>query len=149
MLEHDDDEDDNDGIWDLDEEEKLKNESVSSDSEMNIDVIIQEVLKSSFCNAARLPDGMKMLVSDLVAKEETDIDRETVAKRVCKRLESWKDVKSNTIDMMVEQDFRRSEPDGWKGNQEQIKETASQLEYAILGLLMEELSEELVCLTGI
>ncbi|KAE8690549.1 hypothetical protein F3Y22_tig00110895pilonHSYRG00797 [Hibiscus syriacus] len=140
MLEHDDD-DANDGIWDLDEEDELENESVPSDSEMNIDVIIQEVLKSSFCNAVRLPDGIKRLVSDLVAEEETDTDRETVAKRVCKRLESWKYVKVNTIDMMVEQDFRRSEPDGWKGNQEQIKETASQLEYAIFGLLMEELSE--------
>ncbi|KAK8540117.1 hypothetical protein V6N13_048795 [Hibiscus sabdariffa] len=149
MLEHGDDDDANNRMCDMDEEDELENGSFSLESEINVDVIIQKVLKSSFCNAVCLPDGMKRLVSDLIGEEETDIDRETVAKRVCKRLESWKDVESNTIDMMVEQDFRRSEADGWIGNQEQIKETASQLEYAIFGLLLEELSEEIVSLTGI
>ncbi|KAK8663049.1 hypothetical protein V6N13_024930 [Hibiscus sabdariffa] len=150
MLEHDDDDDDDYGICDLDKEDELENELVSSDSEMNIDVIIQEVLKSSFGNGARLPDSMKRLLCDLVSEEETDMGRETVAQRVCKRLEAWKHVESSTIDMMVGQDFRRSQIDGWKGDQEQTKETAaSELEYAIFGLLMEELSEELVCLPGI
>ncbi|KAK8649422.1 hypothetical protein V6N13_130151 [Hibiscus sabdariffa] len=142
MLEHDDDDD---GICDLGEEDEHENESFSLESEINVDVIIQEVLKSSFCNAVCLPDDMKRLVWDLIGEEESDIiDRETVAKRVCKRLESWNDVESNTIDMMVEQDFRRSEGDGWIGNQEENKETASQLEYAIFGMLMEELAEEIV-----
>ncbi|PPR85075.1 hypothetical protein GOBAR_AA35613 [Gossypium barbadense] len=122
-------------------------------SEINIDVIIQQVLKSSFQNPKRVPDCMKRLVSDLITEEEAeakaDSDLETVAKRVCKRIESWKDVESNTIDMMVDQDFKRLEVDGWKRNEEQIKEIGSQLEYAIFGLLMEELSEELVSLNGI
>ncbi|XWS59527.1 hypothetical protein CRYUN_Cryun08bG0129600 [Craigia yunnanensis] len=152
MLEQepDDDNDDN-GICDLEEEEEFEHESASSDSEMNVDGFLQEVLKSSFHNLRHIPEGMR-LVSDLIAEEETEqncyIDREVVAKRVCKRLESWKEVESNTIDMMVEQDFRR-ELDGWKRNQEQIRETALEVEYAIFGSLMEELSEELVCLTGL
>ncbi|GLT31575.1 hypothetical protein SLA2020_063040 [Shorea laevis] len=70
----------------------------------------------------------------------------TVVKRVRKRLESWKEVESNTIDMMVEQDFRR-EVDGWKRNQEQVSEMALEVEYAIFGLLVEEFSGELVSLT--
>ncbi|KAA3465049.1 zinc-regulated protein 8-like [Gossypium australe] len=140
-------EDDDDG----NEEEEVENESVYSDGEIKIDVIIQQVLKSSFQNPECVPDCMKRLVSDLITEEEAeaDSDLETVAKRVCKRIISWKDVESNTIDMMVDQDFKRLEVDGWKRNEEQIKEIGSQLEYAIFGLLMEELSEELVCLNGI
>ena len=153
MLEQEqDDDNDKNGICDLVEEEEFQHKSASLDSEMNVHGFLQEVLKSSFHNLRHIPEGMKRLVSDLIAEEETEqncyIDREVVAKRVCKRLESWKEVESNTIDMMVEQDFRR-ELDGWKRNQEQIRETALEVEYAIFGLLMEELSEELVCLTGV
>ncbi|EOY08144.1 protein of unknown function DUF4378 - like 9 [Theobroma cacao] len=148
--EQDDDNDDN-GICDLEEEEEIEHESASSDSEMNVDAFVQEVLKSSFHSLRHSPEGMKRLVSDLVAEEETEqncyIDREVVVRMVCKRLESWKEVESNTIDMMVEQDFRR-ELDGWKNSQGQIRETALEVEYAIFGLLMEELSKELVGLTG-
>lgn len=148
--EQDDDNDDN-GICDLEEEEEIEHESASSDSEMNVDAFVQEVLKSSFHSLRHSPEGMKRLVSDLVAEEETEqncyIDREVVVRMVCKRLESWKDVESNTIDMMVEQDFRR-ELDGWKNSQGQIRETALEVEYAIFGLLMEDLSKELVGLTG-
>ncbi|XP_022746778.1 uncharacterized protein LOC111296645 [Durio zibethinus] len=149
--EQDDDNDDN-SICDLEEEEEFEHESASSDSEMNVNGFLKRVLKSSFHNLRHTPEGMKRLVSDLIAEEKTQqncyIDREVVAKRVCKRLESWKEVESNTIDMMVEQDFRR-ELVGWKRNQEQIGETALEIEYAIFGLLIEELSEELVCLTGV
>ncbi|XVE76015.1 hypothetical protein DITRI_Ditri12bG0138800 [Diplodiscus trichospermus] len=155
MLEQEQDDDDNDEnvICELLEEEEFQQMSDSSDGEMNIDGFLQEVLKSSSHNLRHIPDGMKRLVSDLIAEEETeqkcyvDNDRELVANRVCKRLDSWKEVESNTIDMMVGQDFRR-EIDGWKKNQEQIRETALEVEYAIFGLLMKELSEELVCLSG-
>ncbi|XWS66723.1 hypothetical protein CRYUN_Cryun05aG0225000 [Craigia yunnanensis] len=148
MLEQEqDDDNDENGICDLVEEEKFQHKSASSDSEMNVDGFLQEVLKSSFHNLRHFPEDMKRLVSDLIAEQETEqncyVDREVVAKRVCKRLDSWKEVESNTIDMMVEQDFGR-EIDGWKRNQEQIRETALEVEYAIFGLLMEELSEELV-----
>lgn len=140
-------------LEDDDEEEEVENESIYSDSGINIDAVIQQVLKSSFRNSGHVPDCMKRLVSDLIteeeAKAEADVDLEKVAKRVCKRIEPWKDVESNTIDMMVDQDFNRLEVDGWKRNEQQIKEIGSQLAYAIFGLLMEELSEELVCLNGI
>ncbi|XVF55666.1 hypothetical protein PTKIN_Ptkin06aG0055300 [Pterospermum kingtungense] len=144
MLEQDDDS----VICDLEEEDEFKHESASLDGDINVDWFLQEVLNSSFQNLRHIPEGMKRLVSDLIAEEETSeqncyTDREVIAKRVCKRLESWKDVESNTIDMMVEQDFRRDQLDGWKRNQEQIRETALEVEYAIFGLLMEELSEDL------
>ncbi|XWS55968.1 hypothetical protein CRYUN_Cryun09bG0045900 [Craigia yunnanensis] len=153
MLEQEqDDDNDENGICDLVEEEEFQHESASSDSELNYDGFLQEVLKSSFHNLRHIPEGMKRLVSDLIVEEETEqncyVDREVVAKRVSKRLDSWKEVESNTIDMMVEQDFRR-EIDGWKNNQEQIRQTALEVEYAIFGSLMEELSEELVCLTAV
>ncbi|XVE61530.1 hypothetical protein DITRI_Ditri06bG0047700 [Diplodiscus trichospermus] len=153
MLEQEQDGDnDNNGIYDQEEEEEFEHESASSDSEMDVDCLLQEVLKSSFPTLRHIPGGMKRLVSDIIAEEVTEqncyVDREMVATRVCKRLESWKEVESNTIDMMVEQDFRR-ELDGWKRNQDQIRETALEVEYAIFGLLMEELSEELVHLTRV
>ncbi|KAK8483502.1 hypothetical protein V6N13_035160 [Hibiscus sabdariffa] len=153
MLEQEQDNDndnDDDGICGV-EEEGFEIESVSSDHEMNVDGSLQEVLKSSFHNLRQVPGGMKRLVTDLIAEEETEqslyVDREAVTKRVCKRLESWKDVESNTIDMMVEQDLRK-EIDCWKRHQGQMRDTALEVEYGIFGLLMEELSEELVSLTG-
>ncbi|XP_022744531.1 uncharacterized protein LOC111295338 isoform X2 [Durio zibethinus] len=152
MLEQEqDDDNDENGNCDIVEEKEFQHDSAASDGKMNVDGFLDKLLKSSFHNPRHIPEGMKGLVSDLIAEEETEqncyIDREEVAKRVCQRLDSWKEVESNTIDMMVEQDFRR-EIDGWKRNQEQIRETALEVEYAIFGLLMEELSEELVCLTG-
>ncbi|OMO68256.1 hypothetical protein COLO4_29799 [Corchorus olitorius] len=148
MLEEEQDDDDDIDqehcIYEQEEEDELELESASSDNEMNVDGFVNEVLKSSFHSLRHIPEDMKRLVSDLIAEEQTEQDCDIV-KRVCKRLESWKEVESNTIDMMVEQDFRR-ELDGWKRNQEQIKETALEVEYAIFGLLMEELSEELVSL---
>ncbi|KAE8690062.1 hypothetical protein F3Y22_tig00110929pilonHSYRG00064 [Hibiscus syriacus] len=150
MLEQDKDDDNGyDGICNVEEAESGK-ESVSSDAEMNVDGFLQ-VLNSSFHSLRHVPRGMKRLVTDLIAEEETEqsgyIDREAVIKRVCKRLESWKEVESNTIDMMVEQDLRK-EPDCWKRHQVQIRETALEVEHTIFRLLMKELSEELVSLTG-
>ncbi|KAG8483869.1 hypothetical protein CXB51_022582 [Gossypium anomalum] len=130
MLEQEQDDDDDDN----------EHESGSCDVGM-----VQEVVKTSFHN---VPEGMKRLVTDLIGEEETEQscygDGEAVAKRVRQRLESWKEVESNTIDMMVGQDLRRSEADGWKRSELQISETALEVENAIFGLLMEELSEELV-----
>ncbi|GLT31573.1 hypothetical protein SLA2020_063020 [Shorea laevis] len=154
MLEQEQDDRDNDvnSYCDQKEEEDyyFDNDSVSSDNEMNIDGLVHQVLRSTSHNVKQIPDCLKKLVSDLIAEEETGqncgVDREVVVKRVRKRLESWKEVESNTIDMMVEQDFRR-EVDGWKRNQEQVSEMALEVEYAIFGLLVEEFSGELVSLT--
>ncbi|KAH1090283.1 hypothetical protein J1N35_017540 [Gossypium stocksii] len=135
MLEQEQDDDDDD-----DDDDDNEHESGSCD-----DGMVQEVVKTSFHN---VPEGMKRLVTDLIEEEETEQscygDGEAVAKRVRQRLESWKEVESNTINMMVGQDLRRSEVDGWKRSELQIRETALDVENAIFGLLMEELSEELV-----
>ncbi|XP_038990747.1 uncharacterized protein LOC120113772 [Hibiscus syriacus] len=132
MLEQEQDDDDNDA------------ESSSSKSEMNIDGY----------NLKHIPDCMKRLVSDIIAEEETSecngsINKKAAAERVCTKLDSWKDVESNTIDMMVEQDFRRDQIEGWKGNEEQIREMTIEVERAIFGLLMQELSDELDFLNGV
>ncbi|KAK3226762.1 hypothetical protein Dsin_006624 [Dipteronia sinensis] len=140
--EEDDDDTDNDTI-DLEEEED------SEHYESSVDGFLKQVVsQSDYHNHRRIPEDMKRLMTDLIAEEEREQnwsdDREGVVKRVCRRLESWKEVESNTIDMMVEQDIRK-QLDGWKRNdQEQIGETALEIELAIFGLLMEELSEELV-----
>ncbi|PIA25229.1 hypothetical protein AQUCO_12200009v1 [Aquilegia coerulea] len=95
----------------------------------------------------RIPSDMKRLVLDLVAEERGDASdpcsRETVVEKVLKRLESWKEVDSNTIDMMVEFDFRR-DTNEWMKNPLEMQETVVDIEFAILGFLMEEISEELV-----
>lgn len=93
------------------------------------------------------PEDLKRLVYDLIIEEETQInseeERNMVIRRVLKRLELWKEVESNTIDMMIEEDFSREEGK-WKKNAEKTKELAVELEHAIFFLLVEELSEELV-----
>lgn len=148
ILEQEQDYSEND-TYDLEQEEEFEYyEPASPDREKEADEFVKEVLsKSSFHHVRRIPEDMKMLVADLIAEEERDQsksnDKEAVVKRVCRRLESWKEVESNTIDMMVEQDLRR-EHDGWKRCQGLVGDTALEIEFAIFGLLMEELSEELV-----
>ncbi|KAK2655130.1 hypothetical protein Ddye_008182 [Dipteronia dyeriana] len=144
LLEQEEDDDDTDNDTnDLEEEEE------SEDYESNVDGFLKQVVsQSNYHNQRRIPEDMKRLMTDLIAEEEREQnwsdDREGVVKRVCRRLESWKEVESNTIDMMVEQDIIK-QLDGWKRNdQEQVGETALEIELAIFGLLMEELSEELV-----
>lgn len=151
MLEQDED-DNYDGNADCpDDEEACDDEPETSNREESLDGFVMEVLsKSRFHNIRRIPEDMKRLISDLIVeegREQNSGNREEVVHRVCKRLELWKEVESNTIDMMVEQDFRK-ELDGWMRNQEQIGETALEIELAVFGLLVQELSEELVSLGG-
>lgn len=149
-MSEEDDNDDNYDINDREEEEEEceDDESRTSDREENVYGFVRQVLcKSSFSCIKQIPKDMKKLVSDLIVEEQKQhnaIDNQgEVVVRVCKRFESWKDVESNTIDMMVEQDFRR-ELEGWKKNQEQLGETAKDIELSIFGLLLEELAAELV-----
>jgi len=95
------------------------------------------------------PEDLKRLVYDLIMEEETEVncseERNTVVmRRVCRRLELWKEVECNTIDMMIEEDFSREEG-RWKKNGEHTGELVQDLELAIFCCLVEELSEELVC----
>lgn len=154
MLEEDDDDDN----YDIDDQNKggleyEGDESETSYREANVDGFVGQVLsKPSYGCMKGIPVDMKRLVSDLIAEEQrqhnTIDNQQGVVERVCKRFESWKEVESNTIDMMVEQDFRR-ELEGWKKNQEQLGETAIDIELDIFGLLVEELATELVYLSGI
>lgn len=133
-------------VSDLEEEEQRSedDELISPDREKNIETFILEEIrsKSSFYLPRKIQRDMKRLISDLIVEEGGGnfFYRESMAKRICKRLESWKEVESNTIDMMVGQDFRR-ELDGWKGNRQQVEETALEIELGIVGLLVEELSD--------
>lgn len=117
-------------------------------NENDIEWFVKEVASdTSSCKSQRfLPQDMRKLVIDLIAEEEADQrnrnTREEVIQRVCKRLELWKEVEFNTIDMMVEEDLKK-EVDEWKKNQEQRGEAAIDLELAIFSLLVEELAVEL------
>ncbi|RDX84566.1 hypothetical protein CR513_34361, partial [Mucuna pruriens] len=92
-------------------------------------------------------EDLKRLVNDLIMEEESEVnsskERSMVIRRVLRRLELWKEVESNTIDMMIQEDFSREEG-RWKRSDEQTKELALELELAIFCLLVEELSEELI-----
>ncbi|PNX98363.1 hypothetical protein L195_g021606 [Trifolium pratense] len=96
----------------------------------------------------KIPQEFKKLISDLILEEEREFnsleERDIVITKICKRLESWKEVESNTIDMMIEEDFS-VEDEGWKKNVEQIRNMACELEFAIFSILVEEFSDELVC----
>lgn len=92
------------------------------------------------------PSTGKSLVLDL-AKEETEegtIDREVPVKRVCKKIEWWKNVEYNTIDMTVELDFTR-ERNEWLRNPKEVQEIVIKFEYVILGSLVDELLTDLNC----
>ncbi|XP_044473096.1 glutamic acid-rich protein-like [Mangifera indica] len=147
MLKQKDDENDYD-IYELDgAEENEDYEIESSEGEKNIDEFVKEVsTKFSFNNVHQIPDAMKRLVIDIVTEEEKEdnccVNREVIGKRVCRRLELRKENESNTIEMMVEEELRR-EVDDWNKYKEQVGETTTEIEIAILGLLIEELSEEL------
>ncbi|CAN1308026.1 hypothetical protein LINPERPRIM_LOCUS27210 [Linum perenne] len=114
----------------------------------DIDEFVMDEVSAS---RSKVPRDIKMLVSDLIDEEEyylqethqgnNVVDREVVAKRVCKRFESWKEVESNTIEMMVEQDFDRSQGE-WRGRQDEMSGIAIDIEGVIFGLLVEELSDE-------
>ncbi|OWM79113.1 uncharacterized protein LOC116197115 [Punica granatum] len=149
MLDDDNDDEEEEGDYDYisrAEGSEDGQEPEPSDDELRTDRCITEILKSRFDNVKKIPNDMKRLVSDLVAEEwgrENELGA-TVTRRVCERFESWKRVDLNTIDMMVEKDFRR-ELDGWcwKENQDQAAEIVSGIEVTIFRSLVEELLEDL------
>lgn len=145
MHDQDDDEDET-----LMEEEGCENEDKETSRKENDfrEVILQALCQSRIYDRQQIPDDFKKLVSDIIMEEERALDRledrDMVIRRICKRLELWKEVESNTIDMMIEDDFSREDGE-WKKNVEQIRKMAGELECAIFGFLVEEFSEELVC----
>lgn len=92
----------------------------------------------------QIQSNAKRLLLDL-AEEETQegiVDREALVKRVCKKIEWWRSVQSNTIDMTVESDFRR-ERHVWLRNPKEVQEIVIKVELVILGSLVDELLTEL------
>ncbi|PWA80925.1 hypothetical protein CTI12_AA187100 [Artemisia annua] len=116
-------------------------ENVKADEE---EVTNEELFKEimNHLGVGKVPWYMKKLVIDLIIEENRSEEHQVVVQRVCKRLHSWKVVELNTIDMMVEKDFRN---EGWKSyDKEMIRETGIDIEAAIFGFLVDELAQELV-----
>ncbi|KAI8560097.1 hypothetical protein RHMOL_Rhmol04G0228900 [Rhododendron molle] len=155
MLEEQDDDDMNfeDPDEGRDQEAFDEAESLSSYTETNAHYFVREVLGKLGFQFSGVPAHMDRLVSDLIAEEKIEEDGtddgESVVRRVCKRLDSWKEEKSNTIHMMVGLDFRRGSDHGWKRtDKNQVIEAAMEIEQSIFRLLVEELSEALMEFSG-
>ncbi|XP_030534298.1 uncharacterized protein LOC115743594 isoform X2 [Rhodamnia argentea] len=145
MLELEAEEDDD--ADDMEADDSATDQAGSFDAtSIRSDGFIGEVVELCFANMRKVPGSLTKLVADLIAEEEgresKSDEKEAVVKRLCMRMESWKEVDSSTIDMMVENDFRM-ELDAWKMNQEAVGEMAVGIELAIFSLLVDELSQEL------
>ncbi|OIW06271.1 hypothetical protein TanjilG_19709, partial [Lupinus angustifolius] len=111
--------------------------------------VFEILCHSSVHDRRHVREDYRRLVSDLIMEEEKQVDssedRNMVIRRVCRRLELWKEVESNTIDMMIEEDFSSQEC-GWKKNAFQIRDLIGEFELSILGFLVEEFSDEFLML---
>ncbi|KAI3433996.1 DUF4378 domain-containing protein [Psidium guajava] len=145
MIELEAEEDDDDDNMEADDSATDQAGSFDATS-IRSDGFIGEVIELCFANMRKVPGSLTKLVADLVAEEEgresKSNGKEAVVKRLCMRMESWKEVDSSTIDMMVENDFRM-ELDAWKMNKAAIGEMVEEIELAIFSLLVDELSQEL------
>ncbi|KAI3964024.1 hypothetical protein MKX01_014305, partial [Papaver californicum] len=138
-------------------EDDESEDEIVSDNYVGDSFVRQLLVETSLCTLieGHIPSDMKRLVLDLMTEVEDEEecvvslsmssdDREMIMmNKLRRRLDSWKEVESNTIDMMVDMDMR-SECDKWHKNQEQVKETATAIEFDIFSYLVKELSEELV-----
>ncbi|KAK7392572.1 hypothetical protein VNO78_21015 [Psophocarpus tetragonolobus] len=132
----------------MEEDDDVDNETTSEENGLG-EKVFEILCHASVQDIQQTPEDLKRLVYDLIKEEETEVNSSeesnmVVIRRVCRRLDLWKEVESNTIDMMIEEDFSREEG-RWKKNAEHTGELAGELELAIFGLLVDELSEELVC----
>ncbi|KAF8115338.1 hypothetical protein N665_0029s0172 [Sinapis alba] len=128
---------------DEEEEEEMK-------SHYQCEIITQRVVKTYFEDMREVPEGIEALISDLVAEE---LHKDSfmqggeahVTKRVCERLRSWRDVESNTIDMMVEHDFKTERlGSSWGSkNDAEVAEVVLDIEFEIFEDLVEELSQDI------
>ncbi|CAJ2672664.1 unnamed protein product [Trifolium pratense] len=130
-------------------EDDDEDESDAPCEEKALREIVNEILyNSSVHDRWQNQEVLKRLVYDLIKEEENELncsqDMNNVMKKVCKKMELWKEVESNTIDMMIEEDFTREEI-GWKKHNEETKELAREVELSIFSFLVDEFSEELVC----
>ena len=150
MLDREEDEDEDETYMeeddvDVDEDEEREVSFKENDFK---ELVFEAVYLSMVHDRQQIPQEFKKLISDLIVEEERELDSfedsDAVIARILKRLESWKEVESNTIDMMIEEDFS-IEDGGWKKNVEQIRNMAGEIEVAIFSILVDEFSEELAC----
>ncbi|KAJ0235128.1 Histone-lysine N-methyltransferase SETD1B-like protein [Hirschfeldia incana] len=137
----------------LDLEKTMSDEETEEDMEeeemrnhYQCEMITQRVLKTYFEDMTEVPEGIEALISDLVTEELLNHrllqdGEDQVAKRVCERLRSWRDVESNTIDMMVEHDFRTESLGSWRSKND--AEAVVEIEFEIFEDLVEELSQDI------
>ncbi|KAG8376677.1 hypothetical protein BUALT_Bualt09G0088800 [Buddleja alternifolia] len=133
------------------EESDDEDEPFSLYKKHSVDTFVTEAF-NQYNNSRKVSADMKRLVSDLIIEEKSEEiissgNKEVVLGRVGNRLDSWKEVEFDTIDMMIDLDFKRG-LDGWKKFPEQVEEVAAEMEIEIYGLLMEELSEEMFYMDG-
>ncbi|GER45381.1 P-loop containing nucleoside triphosphatehydrolases superfamily protein [Striga asiatica] len=102
-------------------------------------------------NSRNVSPDMKRLVHDLIVEENGEVafaeNNEVLISRICRILDSWREVEPNTIDMMVGFDFK-GEFGRWTKFDEQLGDVSTEIELAIYGLLVEEISDELVNMDG-
>ncbi|RID67925.1 hypothetical protein BRARA_C00126 [Brassica rapa] len=140
----------------LELEETMSDQVTEEDSEeeeminrYQREIITQRVLKTYFEDMTKVPEGIEALISDLVSEELQynsllQDGEPQVAKSVCERLRSWRDVESNTIDMMVEHDFRTERLGSWRSkNEAEVAEAVVEIEFEIFEDLVEELSQDI------
>lgn len=122
---------------------------VGSDDESQVELDGDEPVlnQSNFkYNAKIMSADMKRLVSDLIVEEKREMfqscGNDVVMGRIRNRLDSWKGVEFDTIDMMIALDFKK-ESDSWAKFSNQVEETAAEIEVAIYVQIIEELTEDL------
>lgn len=130
-----------------DEDVSENEEPLSLYRKQSVETFVTQVFNQS-SHPRNISNDMKRLVSDLIVEEKGDIicsgnNEVGVMGRIRNRLDSWKEVELNTIDMMIGLDFKK-EFDGWTKFPKQLEETAGEIELAVYGLLVEELLEELL-----
>lgn len=124
-------------------DDEYQRESVESGDEEASSLCRKQGVDTSILehNPRMMSADMKRLVSDLIVEEKSKVihsgNKELVLGRICK-----KEVEFDVVDMMVELDFNR-EFEGWKKFWDQVEETAAEVELAIFGVLVEELSDDL------
>lgn len=137
----------------ISDEEDGPEEAMSKDQDDNFEPVNVETGGDGFARRSPIMPSLRALRNARSPSEmrRLIVNEDEQGKQVYV-VGSWKGVDFSTIDLMVDQDFIRDEADGlWKrsnNDKEQVWGTATEIELAILGSLVRELSEELSCGSG-
>ncbi|XP_051130472.1 uncharacterized protein LOC127251000 [Andrographis paniculata] len=141
---------DDEKLLDESGEDDFPEDSESVDKKpLSVDLLVSRVLDQSDIQTAPSP-GMTKLVGDLIVEEKGERmcrsgeAAAAVVGRIRERLDLWKEVELDTIDMMVGLDMRgKKGADGWTKFAGEIEEAAAEVEAAVCGVVVDELLEEL------